>query len=214
MMAQVKRYAKELRYGLYLTVHPFKGFWDIKHEKEGSLGTAAIILAATIIVRIASTLFSGYLFVGKADSSYNMIYTIISSLFLYFDWCVANWALTCLSDGKGSFRDIMMFTAYSLIPFAILQTIMIFCSNIFILREQTFYNMMNGFSYVWTGFLMLTGMLTTHEYTLTKTIVVVAATILGMVVIAVLIVMFFTMFQEVISFISIVADELVMRMSL
>ncbi len=213
-MTTVKRYVKELRYGLYITMHPFKGFWDIKHEGEGSIGTALIILAATIIVRILSTLYSGYLFVGKVDVNYNMMTTIISSIFLYFDWCVANWALTCLSDGKGNLKDIMMFTAYSLIPFAIIQAIMIVCSNMFILREATFYSMMNGVSYVWTGFLMVTGMLTTHEYSLTKTIVVVAATILGMVVIAVLIVMFFTMFQEVISFISIVADEAVMRMSL
>ena len=26
---------KELRYSLYLTTHPFKGFWEIKHENRG-----------------------------------------------------------------------------------------------------------------------------------------------------------------------------------
>ena len=37
---------KELRYSLYLTTHPFKGFWEIKHENRGSLRTAVFWLAA------------------------------------------------------------------------------------------------------------------------------------------------------------------------
>lgn len=38
---------KELRYSLYVTVHPFKGYWEIKHERKGSLRTAGILLTLT-----------------------------------------------------------------------------------------------------------------------------------------------------------------------
>jgi len=208
----MKQTLKELKYSLYVTVHPFKGFWDIKYEKEGSLKTAMILLAATILVQIISNLKTGYLF-GGVSVYYNFIRTVISSLFLFFSWCIANWCLTCLSDGKGTLKDIMMFTSYSLTPYIILQLIMVVLSNIFILREQTFYDMLGYLSIVWVAFLLVTGMLTTHHFTLTRTVVVLAFTIVGMVVIALLIIMVFTMFQQVLGFVSTVIDEAVQRMS-
>lgn len=208
----MKQTLKELKYALYLTVHPFKGFWDIKYEKEGSLKTAFILLAATILVQIISKLKTGYLF-GGVSINYNFTRTVVSSLFLFFAWCLANWCLTCLSDGKGTFKDIMMFTSYSMTPYIIIQMIMVVVSNIFIQREQTFYTMLGNLSIVWVAFLLVTGMLTTHHFTLTRTLVVLAFTILGMVVIALLIVMVFAMFQEVLGFISTVVDEAVRRMT-
>lgn len=208
----MKQTWKELKYSLYVTVHPFKGFWDIKYEKEGSLKTAMILLAATIVVQIISNLKTGYLF-GGVSVYYNFLRTVASSLFLFFSWCLANWCLTCLSDGKGTFKDIMMFTAYSLVPYIILQFIMVIVSNIFILREQTFYDMLGSLSIVWVAFLLVTGMLTTHHFTLTRTLVVVAFTIVGMIVIALLIILVFTMFQQVVGFVATVIDEAVQRVS-
>lgn len=209
----MKQTLKELKYGLYLTVHPFKGFWDIKHEKEGSLKTAFILLGLMVIVRIAIQVGTGYLFGGTKSVYYNLLLTVTSTLFMYFAWCISNWSLTCLSDGKGTFKDIMMFTSYSLTPYILIQAAMIVLSNIFILREEMFYNMLNGLSLVWVAFLLITGMLTMHQFTLTRTIVVAACTIIGIIVIGLLIVLVFTMFQEVVSFISIVMDEFVLRMS-
>ena len=208
----MKQTWKELKYSLYVTVHPFKGFWDIKYEKEGSLKTAMILLAATIVVQIISNLKTGYLF-GGVSINYNFLRTVASSLFLFFSWCLANWCLTCLSDGKGTFKDIMMFTAYSLVPYIILQFIMVIVSNIFILREQTFYDMLGSLSIVWVAFLLVTGMLTTHHFTLSMTLVVLAFTIVGMIVIALLIILVFTMFQQVVGFVATVIDEAVQRVS-
>jgi len=208
----MKKTLKELKYSLYLSVHPFKGFWDIKYEKEGSLRTAIILLALTIFVRIAENLWTGYLF-GGVSVNYNMLLTVSSSLFLFFAWCIANWCLTCLSDGKGTLKDIATFTAYSMTPYIIIRLIMIVLSNTFILREEVFYNMLGNLSLVWAAFLLITGMLTTHQFTLTRTLVVLVFTLVGMVVIALLIVLVFAMLQEVISFISTVADEVLLRFS-
>ena len=34
------RYWESLRYSLYVLTHPFDGFWDLTHEKRGSLAAA------------------------------------------------------------------------------------------------------------------------------------------------------------------------------
>ena len=53
---------KELRYSLYVTVHPFKGYWEIKHERKGSLRTAGILLTLYILVSVFSGYCTSYLF--------------------------------------------------------------------------------------------------------------------------------------------------------
>ena len=38
------RYKESLRYALYVMTHPFDGFWDLTHEKRGSIAAANTIL--------------------------------------------------------------------------------------------------------------------------------------------------------------------------
>lgn len=204
---------KELKYALYLARHPFKGFWEIKHEGEGSLKTALILLGAAILVQILSERYTGYLFGGGASPYYNMLDTIVSFLVIVLSWCVSNWCLTCLSDGKGTFRDILIATAYALAPFILLQAVMIVLSNVFILREEVFYNLFNGLSLFWSGFLLVIGMLVTHQFTLNRTLVVCVFTIVGMLAMGCLALLVFNLAQQVLGFVTILMDEIIMRLS-
>lgn len=208
----MKRTIKELKYALYLIKHPFKAYWDIKFEQEGSLKTAIIIMIIFNVVLIGKTLFTGYLFGGVQNVNYNLFSTISASMSIFLIWCSANWSLTCLSDGKGRFKDICIATAYALVPYILIQIPMILLSNIFVLREIMFYNILNGFSLVWCGLLILVGQIMTHQYTLIRALVVIVFTIVGMLAIICLILLFFNLLQQVVIFISIVADEVSMRL--
>ena len=207
----MKQLLKELKYSLYLIRHPFNGFWDIKYEKYGSMRTAVVIMILTIATQILSKLYTGYLFGGVKTAHYNMFSTVVTFVVIFFAWCISNWCLTCLSDGKGTFKDICMATAYSLVPYTIIQLIMIVLSNVFVLREQVFYNMLNGISLAWTGFLLLIGMLVTHHYTLKRTLVVILFTLIGMLMIGVLALLFFNLVQQVLSFVTILIEEITLR---
>lgn len=209
----MKQTLKELKYALYLARHPFKGFWDIKFEKEGSLKTAVILMIAAILVQILSQLHTGYLFGGIRSVNYNLLNTAVSFLAVFLGWCISNWCLTCLSDGKGTFKDICTATAYALVPFIILQAAMILLSNVFILREEVFYNLFNSLSIVWTVFLLVVGMLVTHQFSLTRTLVVCVFTIVGMLAIGCLILLLFNLVQQVLGFVSILIDEIILRVS-
>lgn len=203
----------ELKYAIYLIRHPFKGFWDIKYEKKGSLKTAVLLLIMAIGTKILSILYTGYLFGGKKSVSYNLLNTIVTFLLLYFLWCISNWCLTCLSDGKGTFKDICIAAAYALVPFILIRLFLIPVSNLLVLREQVFYNMLSNLAYIWVGFLLVTGVLVTHQFTLTRTVVMVLFTLAGMAAIGFLIILFFNLIQQVLGFVSIVMDEILLRLS-
>lgn len=204
---------EELKYALYLSVHPFKGFWEIKHEGKGSLKTAILLLIVATVVSIISNFYTDYLFNTSGGINYNFLNTIVTSLVLYLFWCVANWCLTCLSEGEGTFKDICIATGYALVPYIIIQFILIFLSHFFILEEAVFYKMLHAISLVWTGFLLISGVLVTHQYSLTKTLVVCVFTVLGMAAMAYLVLLLFSLIQQVIIFVSVVIDEIIIRIS-
>ena len=57
-----RTYGEELLYMFHLVFHPFDGFWDLKHEKRGSVRAAATILALTIAAFFYQAIGKGYMF--------------------------------------------------------------------------------------------------------------------------------------------------------
>lgn len=194
-------------------MHPFKGFWEIKREKAGSVRTAMVLLLLAVISSVASGLYTGYLFNDNDVLSYNILKTIATVLGLFFFWCIANWCLTCLSDGEGKFSDICRYMGYSLLPYILIQVLMILLSNLFVYREQAIYHALETVAVLWTAFLIVIGTLVTHQYSLGKTLVICAATILGMCVMAYIVLLFFNLIQQMAGFVVTLTDEIALRFS-
>ena len=129
---------KELRYSLYLTTHPFKGFWEIKHENRGSLRTAVFWLAAYTLLSVLSGFCTAYLFNHDGCVIFNLYNSVATTLALFFLWCISNWCLTSLYDGEGKFVDIVKATAYALIPLVLVNIILIPMSYALVLTEASF----------------------------------------------------------------------------
>ena len=73
MRERIGKLGRELRYAFWLSVHPFKGFWEIKSEGAGSLTTAMILLGAFVLSTVAGGLYTGYLFAPNGGASYNVV---------------------------------------------------------------------------------------------------------------------------------------------
>ena len=92
------RYVESLRYSLYVLTHPFDGFWDLTHEKRGSIAAANTLLILTFMTRIWNLRFECFLFNDTRWERINIwsqIAGILAPLLLYV---VANWCLTTLFD--------------------------------------------------------------------------------------------------------------------
>ena len=63
-------------------------------------------------------------------------------------------------------------------------------SNIFNLDQLAWYSFINTMSIIWTIFLLLVGNLSIHDYTMTKSFIIVLLTAVFMIVFAVLLVLF------------------------
>lgn len=202
---------KELKYALYVAVHPFKGFWDLKHEKKGSMSVAFILLSLAVLTALLSGAFTDYLMNPINALEFNVIKTAAMVIALFFAWCIANWCFTCLFDGEGTFKDIVIFTGYSLAPYIIIQLVMIVFSGYMVLSESSFYAMLSVFSQVWLGFLLFCGTLVTHQYSFGKTILMCIVTLFGIAILAYIILLFFNLIQQMLGFISALLYEISLR---
>jgi len=207
----MKDFLQKVKYGAYLSVHPFKGFWDIKHEHTGSVSAAAFFLVLYTLLTVISGYCTGYLFSSQDKSDFSAVKQIFTVLAVFFAYCISNWAFTCLFDGEGTFKDIFKATGYSLFPLIIGQILLIPLSNFFGLEEAAFYTTVNSITLAWMLFLILISVLVTHNYNLGKGLVVIVCIIFVMCVIAYIGLLFFNLIQQLLGFITTFAAEFTAR---
>lgn len=211
-LSAVKKTLKEIKYSFYLIFHPFNGYWDIKHEKCGSVKTASVFLTVFTLFYILSSRLTGIMFNDNDITRLNLFKDVIMVLSVFFLWCVANWCLTTVMDGEGSFKDIYIMTAYSLLPVILCSLPLIILSRFLSLREAAFYSLILIASQVWTGFLLIIGVLTTHQFTLSRTFFTILLTLLGMLIIVFIALLFFNLIQQMAGFIVNIFNEVSLRM--
>lgn len=202
---------KELKYSFRVIFHPFDGFWCIKSEKKAGVLAATVILLLLAFETTLSKQLTGFAFKKDIYQQMNILSDFLGIAVLFALWVISNWSITTLLDGEGKMKEIYIVSAYAFVPMLLLQIVMILASNILVLEEASFYNLIEAIAYVWSGFLLFSGIMTVHQYTVKKTVLTVIIAIVGMIAIAFLILLFFALIQQLINFIFVFYKEFSLR---
>ncbi len=203
---------KSLHYGLHVIFHPFDGFWDLKHEKKGNLPAALVILALVCITYIIMAQYTGFVFSTLDITKFNIMMEIASIIFPFLLWCMINWALTTLMEGKGTFKDIFIASAFALLPLILINIPATFLSNFLTLEEGPFYYSFMLIAILWSGGLIFFGTMVTHAYDFTKTLITTILIIGGIIFTLFLSLLFFNLTSQVIQFLKNIYVELLYRL--
>ncbi len=201
---------EEFLYGFYVILHPFDGFWDLKHEKRGSVRGASCIVALTAASLLYQTVGSSYLF-GGGTARGNVFGVVIAFVVVFALWCIANWCLTTLFDGEGTLKDIYISTSYALMPIPLLTIPATIATNFASSSEAEMISLVLGLSYVWTGMLIFFGSMTTHGYSMGRNIAITLFTLVGMIFILFVAVLFWNLITRMIAFVTDIVTELSYR---
>lgn len=207
------RYLASLKYGLHVISHPFDGFWDLIHEKRGTIAAANTFLLLFLLTRVLKLLLTSFQFITAPIQYINVFEEMGSLLLPFLILCVANWAMTTLFDGKGRFKDIYMAMCYALIPYIIIQLPMILVSNMLTFEEGSFYFVLLSFSVIWCVFLVFTGLMQVHDYGPGKTFIFLIVTVVGAAVIIFLMLVFFSLLGDALSYFISLYREIVFRLN-
>ena len=201
-----RKFYEEFLYAHHVMFHPFDGFWDLKHEKRGSVRAATAWLAITLVAFCYNAIGKSYMFSGDTPGS--IMGTIMSVLVPLFLWVLANWCLTTLFEGEGSFKDIYIATCYSIAPMPFLIICCTALTHVFSLSEAGFVSLTMGLAWTWFFLLLFFGTMVTHDFQMGKNIITIISTVVGMAVIMFVAILFSGLLIKMATFVSNIITEL------
>ena len=203
-------YWEELMFSFHTAMHPFDGFWDLKHEKRGSLRASFTFIGLVVLAFYYQSVGTGYIMNPRNEPS-SIFVQIISVAVPIFLWIIANWCLTTLFDGEGSLKDITISVGYAISPLPFVLILSTLLSNIVTLDEAMIVTLLGVLGYVWCGMLLFFGLMVTHDYSMGKNFLIVICTILGMAIIIFMALLFSGLVGKMLSFISSLITEISYR---
>jgi hypothetical protein len=206
------RYRDSLRYSLHVISHPFDGFWDLIHEKKGTLAAAHTFLFLFLAVRVMKLILTSFQFINAPIQHINILEEAASLALPFLVLCIANWAMTTLFDGKGRFKDIYMAMCYALVPYILIQFPMVIISNGLTYEEGSIFTVMLSISVIWCAFLVFIGLMQVHDYGPGKTLIFLVVTVVGAMVIIFLVLTFFSLLSDAIAYFVSLYREIVYRL--
>ena len=193
-------YVASLKYAKYAMFHPFDGFWDLTHEKRGSIAAGTTFLVLFLVTHVLKLMYTNFQFISAPLQYVNVFEQAGSLLLPFLILCLANWSFTTLFDGKGRFSDIYVAMCYALVPYVIIQLPLVFVSHVIATDEGAFYTLLMSVSVVWSVALVFVGLMQVHDYTPGKTFIFLIATVLGAAIIIFLVLVFFSLLGDLVAF--------------
>lgn len=201
-----------IRYPLYVCLHPFKGYWDVKYEGKGRLNIALLILFLLTLVMILQRQFTAFIVNFNNPNELNSLDELQFIVLPFIIWCVANWSITTLMDGEGKFKEIIIATAYALMPMIIISIITTIMSHFITREEAAFFYFLDALGLIWFIFLLFVGVMTVHQYTVAKTIATFFLSFIVMGIIIFLGLLSFSLIQQIYAFVETIFREIAYRM--
>ncbi len=207
----IKWHKSFILYPFKLFFHPIDTFNDLKYEGKSSLIIANVLATLFFVVKLLQQTTTSYLFMPSGGENVSIWTVLAISVGLIVVFTVCNWATSTLVDGEGSVRDIWVAVTYSLVPSIIFTALNIVLSYFFTETESTFYNFFSVFGTAWTILLIFLGLMVMHQYTVTKTVFSVFATVVIILCFVFLILLFMSIYQQIYSFVVNIVREIIIR---
>ena len=203
---------QDLKFAFHILFHPFNGFWDMKHEKKGRLWLALLFVFLYGVTNVIRAEVTGFLFNETKFQMVDLLFELEKVGVLFILICTANWSVTTLMDGEGTFKDIVMVFGYSCLPMILIQIPAAFLSNLASYSESAYIGILNVGAVVWFLFLLYFGIMTVHQYSLSKMFVTALLTVAAAAVLVFVYLLFFSLLTQMGTFLATLYKELAFRL--
>lgn len=205
-------FSKEKWAHLFYTVtHPSDGYYWIRHREKGSVGIAVLLVMLFGLCFSMNRLMASFVVSDINVRSVNLLPELAGVLLMYVLLCVGNWSITCLLDGEGRFKDILIAVGYAMLPMIITYVLSTIVSQFLADGEQAFYTIIMGIGIAYTLIMALTGIMQVHNYTLGKTLLTLLLTLVAVFIIIFLVLLITNFIGQVVAFFQSIYTELIFR---
>lgn len=195
----------------YTASHPADGYYWIRHEDTGSVWIAVLLVVLFSLSFSMNRMYASFVVSDVNPRSVASFQELAGVLTLYIMLCVGNWSVTCLMDGEGRFKDILIAVGYAMLPMIFTFNIATVVSQIIAENEEGFYTIILIIGIAYTGMMMLTGIMQVHNYTLGKTLLTLFLTLIAVFIIIFLVLLILNFITQIVTFIQSIYYELIFR---
>jgi len=200
-----------IRFPLYVLTKPFKAFSDIKYEGKGSLPACVFFMFMLMLLSVMRQSYTGAVFV-EVEPRFMNIWSVMAGVLAQTILLVAaNWSVSVLTNGSGSFKEIFMVAMYAQYPYMWLSALYLVLSHVLSLNEAALLSFCLALGVVCIAFYGFIGLVSVHCYGFFQGIASVLLTVLALVIIIFVILMLVSMGSELVSFVSTVYKEIVLN---
>jgi len=192
--------------------HPADSFYYIKKDLRGSLAFALLLYAWVVVVRVLSLYVTAFIFNPYASlSEIRVEIEVIQVVLIFGLWNAANYLVSTISDGEGRVRDVIIGSAYSLFPYALIVLPVAVISNVLTLNEEFIYTFSLNIMWAWTGIMFFIMVKEIHNYTFSETVKNVLLTIFTMALFVLAGYILYVLFNQLFDFVSAIVQEIGLR---
>ena len=194
-------------------IHPADVFTDMWEQKQRRLTPSFLILFILFFAKILERQTTGFAFNYNNLDKLNVVMIFLQVFGLFLLWAVVNWAISTLFEGKAKMREIWIFSSAALLPYIISILFSVILSNVFVPDEGMFISWILYIGIGWSALMLCISLMIIHDYTLGKVIWSTLLTLAGMVLLVFVVVLMFSLFQQIYGFIQDFISEIIYMIS-
>lgn len=199
---------RQIRYALF---HPNEGFEAIAGSMrlKVMLVVCGVTGVAWFLASVVNWQYTGFTFRDVTSSEvFNVFVHLGKTVVLLLLWSLANWFVCTMTDGSGTFLDILTVSSISAFPYIASLLMSTLLSNVLTKSEGAFLYTVQAVLIVWSALLMISGLKAIHEFSLGKTIWTVIFTLLAIVLMLIIALLLWSLYQQLFVFVSSILREI------
>lgn len=196
--------------GLATILHPIVAYESIITDKDKirSYAEAMVLIFLVVISRITSIYMTHAPLAKIEPLNANLIIEVAKIFIPFITWVIACYGVTSIMDGETTFYEIVVSSAYSLIPYILITIPLALLSNIMSASMTGLYGTIQTGMWIWIILLFFSNLKITNDYTFKKAIGVFFLVLCGMALIWAITVLFYALTSNSWNFIKDVQIEL------
>ncbi len=207
------RFINDILFVKRFIVNPADGFYDVRHDLNGSARVATIFYLITFLITIWSLVGRGFILTPVSLEKINLLFLFQLFFIPLGLFIVCNYMVSAINDGESRFKDVYIFGGYAFAPIILFMPIVNLISYVVTINEVFLVTFPSLILVVWTGILFLVGLKQINDYEFGDVIKNVLLTIFFMCIVLLVFTMIQMFWDKIFELIYAVTKEVVYRVS-
>ncbi len=198
---------------IYCMAHPYQGFESVKYASLGSVASGAMVLLVFFFAVVFEYLQTGFAFNPNRIERLNVQLLLLGSVGSFLLVYVSNLAVSSLmGDCEGKKHELFIAFSYALVPAVLGMIARTVISNFVALEMKVFLDFLSAATVGWSAVLLVMGVYHVNQLTMKKTLLNLALTALAVMIVLVLMVLAYSLFQQMWVFLTTIYHEIMFRL--